>query len=363
MLANQNIQPDEVFSLRDIARAADVDVADVERWMQRSGVSRVGDYVTRDDATAAVRGLLAGGFMFLGEREPLTTLDGEARRSTVGLAASGALHALFVAALIVMTVGLSAAVEEAPVRAEPARLVFLNLAGPGGGGGGGGLKIPRPVQRAERKSPVKRAVSSPVPDVRAVVPPPKPNPPAPPPPAPAPKPAPPKVDPPPPPPPPPAVNAPVAPQPADSQDRIGTPTAPPAQRESQGQGAGGGAGTGRGTGIGEGQGTGLGDGSGGGTGGGPFRPGAGIEPPSLLREVKASYTDEARRQRIQGDVDLEIVVRRDGSVGDVRVLRGLGAGLNEKAVEAVRQWRFSPARRHGAVVDVIVTVSVEFKLR
>ena len=159
------------------------------------------------------------------------------------------------------------------------------------------------------------------------------------------------------------MNAPVAPQPADSQDRIGTPTAPPAQRESQGPGAGGGAGTGRGTGIGEGQGTGLGDGSGGGTGGGPFRPGAGIEPPSLLREVKASYTNEARRQRIQGDVDLEIVVRRDGSVGDVRVLRGLGAGLNEKAIEAVRQWRFSPARRHGAAVDVVVTVSVEFKLR
>ena len=144
------------------------------------------------------------------------------------------------------------------------------------------------------------------------------------------------------------MNAPVAPQPADSQDRIGTPTAPPAPRESQGPGAGGGAGTGRGTGIGEGEGTGLGDGSGGGTGGGPFRPGAGIEPPSLLREVKANYTDEARRRRIQGDVDLEIVVRRDGSVGDVRVLRGLGAGLNEKAIEAVRQWRFSPARRHGA---------------
>jgi TonB family protein len=160
------------------------------------------------------------------------------------------------------------------------------------------------------------------------------------------------------------VNAPVAPQPADQKDALGTPTAPAAPvRDSQGQGAGGGAGTGRGTGMGEGDGSGLGDGSGGGTGGGPFRPGAGIEPPSLLREVKAGYTDEARRQRIQGDVDLEIVVRRDGSVGDVRVLRGLGAGLSSKAIEAVRQWRFSPARRRGAAVDVIVTVSVAFKLR
>ena len=90
--------------------------------------------------------------MVLGEREPLTTLDGEARRSGVGLAASGALHALLAAALIVMTIGLSGAVEEEPVREEPARLVFLNLAGPGGGGGGGGLKIPVPVQRAARKS-------------------------------------------------------------------------------------------------------------------------------------------------------------------------------------------------------------------
>ena len=160
------------------------------------------------------------------------------------------------------------------------------------------------------------------------------------------------------------MNAPVAPQPADSQDRIGTPTAPPAQRESQGPGAGGGAGTGRGTGIGE---VVRGPDSGTDLAAAPeaarSAPGAGIEPPSLLREVKASYTDEARRQRIQGDVDLEIVVRRDGSVGDVRVLRGLGAGLNEKAVAAVRQWRFSPARRHGAAVDVVVTVSVEFKLR
>ena len=363
MTTDTQFQPDDVFSLRDIARAADVNVADVERWINRSRVSRVGDFVTREDAIASVRGLLAGGVIALGERAPVTMLEGESRRSGVGLAASGALHALLAAALIVMTLGVSGAADEEPVREEPARLVFLNLPGPGGGGGGGGLKIPMPVQRAARKAEVKKSPSSPVPEVRPVVPPPKPNPPAPPPPAPTPEPTPPKIDPPPPPPPPPAVNAPVAPQPADSQDRIGTPTAPPAQRESQGPGAGGGAGTGRGTGVGEGEGTGLGDGSGGGTGGGPFRPGAGIEPPSLLREVKANYTDDARRQRIQGDVNLEIVVRRDGSVGDVRVLRGLGAGLNEKAIEAVRQWRFSPARRHGAPVDVIVTVSVEFKLR
>ena len=56
-------------------------------------------------------------------------------------------------------------------------------------------------------------------------------------------------------------------------------------------------------------------------------------------------------------------MRSDGSVGDVKVLQGLGGGLDERAIQAVRQWRFAPARRRGAAVDVVVEVSVEFKLR
>jgi protein TonB len=82
-----------------------------------------------------------------------------------------------------------------------------------------------------------------------------------------------------------------------------------------------------------------------------------------LREVKAGYTDEARRANIAGEVELEIVVRRDGTVGDVKILRGLRGGLNERAVEAVRQWRFAPGRMKGVPVDVVVEVGVEFKLR
>ena len=65
----------------------------------------------------------------------------------------------------------------------------------------------------------------------------------------------------------------------------------------------------------------------------------------------------------QGEVTLEIVVRRDGSVGDVRVLRGLGNGLDRMAIDAVRQWQFAPAHRLGSPVDVIVEVGVQFKLR
>ena len=56
-------------------------------------------------------------------------------------------------------------------------------------------------------------------------------------------------------------------------------------------------------------------------------------------------------------------MRRDGSVGDVRVLRGLERGLDQRAIEAVRQWRFTPAKRRGAAVDVIVEVAIDFKLR
>jgi protein TonB len=107
----------------------------------------------------------------------------------------------------------------------------------------------------------------------------------------------------------------------------------------------------------------VGLGSGGGTGGGPYRAGSGIEAPRLLREVKADYTDDARRRGVEGEVVLEIVVRSDGSVGEVKVLNGLDGGLNDRAIQAVRQWRFAPARRLGAPVDVIVEVSVEFKLR
>jgi len=161
----------------------------------------------------------------------------------------------------------------------------------------------------------------------------------------------------------PAVIAPIISAPADMRSRIGVLTKTTAENDSHGPGSGGGTGTGKGTGLGEGDGSGIGPGSGGGTGGGPYRAGSGIEPPRLLREVKADYTEDARQRGIAGDVVLEIVVRRDGSVGDVRILRGLAGGLNDRAVLAVRQWRFAPARRLGAAVDVIVEVAVEFKLR
>ena len=79
--------------------------------------------------------------------------------------------------------------------------------------------------------------------------------------------------------------------------------------------------------------------------------------------MKADYTEEARRRGMTGEVVMEIVVARDGTVGDVKILRRLGAGLDERAAQAVRQWRFAPATRKGLPVDVLVEVAVEFKLR
>jgi TonB family protein len=161
----------------------------------------------------------------------------------------------------------------------------------------------------------------------------------------------------------PQVVAPVVTEPADAHNRAGVMTNTPPAQESQGPGSGAGAGTGQGTGLGEGEGSGIGPGSGGGTGGGPYRPGSGITPPAIIREVKPDYSEEARRRAIAGDVVLEIVVRRDGTVGNIKLLQGLGAGLDQRAIDAVRQWRFAPALRYGTPVDVMVEVAVEFKLR
>jgi TonB family protein len=269
------------------------------------------------------------------------------RQPAVPAAVSAAAHLLIGAVAMLITMGLGPATMATERRlVQPARLVFIATPGPGGGGGGGGLRQPTPPPPAKREG--NQSLKSPVPDR-------EPPPPMEPPPA---EPPPPED--------PPTVAAPVVASAADDQDQPGILFE---QEEevpvvaSQGPGSGGGVDSGRGTGIGEGQGSGIGPGSGGGVGGGPYRPGSGITPPSLMREVKPDYTDEARRRNVTGDVVLEIVVMVDGTVGDVRVLDGLGYGLDQRAVDAVRQWRFSPARRLGQPVDVLVEVAVEFRLR
>lgn len=134
---------------------------------------------------------------------------------------------------------------------------------------------------------------------------------------------------------------------------------------AQGSGTGGGAGTGTGTGVGPGSGSGLGPGWGGGVGGGAYRPGAGIELPRVLREVKPQYTADAMRAKIQGVAVLDCVVSVQGTVSECDVVRSLDPtfGLDQEAVKAAKQWRFVPGRRMGQPVPVLVTIELTFTLR
>src|SRR5262249_7688606 len=86
--------------------------------------------------------------------------------------------------------------------------------------------------------------------------------------------------------------------------------------------------------------------------GGPFRVGSGVTPPSVLSRVEPQYTEEARRARCEGTVVLEVIIKRDGTVNVLRVVRGLGFGLDESAVQALKQWQFKPGMRDGIPVDV-----------
>jgi periplasmic protein TonB len=139
---------------------------------------------------------------------------------------------------------------------------------------------------------------------------------------------------------------------------VAMPSAPP----SNGTGSGGGIGSGSGGGIGEGHGAGVGAGSGGGIGGGVYKVGGGISAPQGLSTPDPNYTEEARRANKQGTCVLSLIVDSAGHPRDLRVIRGLGLGLDEKALEAVRQWTFKPALKDGRPVDVQITVEVQFRL-
>jgi TonB family protein len=140
----------------------------------------------------------------------------------------------------------------------------------------------------------------------------------------------------------------------DPLGRIGPP--------SSGPGYGGGIGSGSGGGVGSGTGRGVGPGSGGGMGGGVFRVGGGVTAPQLIHRVDPEYSEEARKAKHQGTVELYVEVEPDGKAHRIVVRRSLGLGLDEKAIEAVRLWRFKPAMRDGKAVTVGALVTVHFRL-
>jgi len=223
------------------------------------------------------------------------------------------------------------------------QIVWLSQPGPGGGGGGGGNQMKEPPRKAELPGKDKITVPAEKPPKleqpkQAKV---EPNP----------------VE---------QLNIPAKTLAAATDALPGVIEAPPGPPTlSQGSGTGGGSGTGSGTGIGPGSGSGLGPGSGGGTGGGVYQPGNGVSLPRVLREVKPQYTADAMRAKIQGVVLIQCVVRPDGSVTDVQVIRSLDPtfGLDQEAMKAARQWRFAPGTRMGEPVPVLVTIELTFTLR
>ena len=131
---------------------------------------------------------------------------------------------------------------------------------------------------------------------------------------------------------------------------------------SNGTGSGAGIGSGRGGGVGSGSGAGVGPGSGGGFGGGAYRIGGGVSAPVPLFKPDPEYSEEARKAKFQGSVILQIVVDENGNPKDIKVIRPLGLGLDEKAIEAVQKWRFRAGVLNGKPVPVRANVEVNFRL-
>jgi len=136
------------------------------------------------------------------------------------------------------------------------------------------------------------------------------------------------------------------------------PSAPP----SNGTGGGGGIGSGSGTGVGSGQGPGVGNGIGGGIGGGIYKVGGGISAPRALSTPDPEYTEAARTAKVQGTCILWMIVDDQGMPRNIKVVRGLGYGLDAKAIDAVKNWHFQPALKDGRAVNVQISVEVGFHL-
>jgi periplasmic protein TonB len=151
--------------------------------------------------------------------------------------------------------------------------------------------------------------------------------------------------------PPPNINSPVY---GDPLSHMGTP--------SNGTGFGGGIGSGSGGGVGSGRGPGTGPGSGGGFGGGVYRIGGGVSQPTIIHKVEPEYSEEARKAKWQGTVQLSIVIDENGHPRDPKVTKALGLGLDQKAIEAVEKWLFKPGMKDGKPVAVYATIEVTFHL-
>lgn len=157
-----------------------------------------------------------------------------------------------------------------------------------------------------------------------------------------------------------AMNIPLG----DPKGIPGPPSDGPGEGKGIGTGKGGGVGSGRGTGLGPGEGFNTGGGSPGiGGGDGIYAAGKdGVRSPQILSKTKPKYTEDARRDKIQGVVVLSAVFRKDGTISDIKVIRGLGYGLDEEAVKAAAMIKFIPGTKDGVPVNVRARLEFTFSL-
>jgi len=148
----------------------------------------------------------------------------------------------------------------------------------------------------------------------------------------------------------------------NNMPNLGMSQSPQIALASQGGGLHSGFGMGMSGGIGMGKGAGAGPGSGGGFGGGLMSVGGGVTAPQVIHSVEPEFTDQARRANYQGTVSIELVVDAQGNPQDLRIARHLGMGLDQKALDAVRQYKFRPAMYQGHPVAVQMVIDVDFRL-
>lgn len=92
------------------------------------------------------------------------------------------------------------------------------------------------------------------------------------------------------------------------------------------------------------------------------KPAPQTKPPRIIKKVDPQYTEEARRARVQGSVMLKAELDENSRLIGIHVLRGLGYGLDEKAIDCARQWQFEPAMRDGAPIRTRVQLEINFRL-
>jgi TonB family protein len=256
-------------------------------------------------------------------------------------AISMAVHVLLIAVMLFVGKTTADMVTEADPETEVGLLapyVANNNAGPSGGGGGGGNNNPTPPKKGKLpRATIKNQFTPPTQEILNEDPalPMEPT----------------------------VVAPPDAPLPQVAMSNYGDPLSGiiggPA---SNGPGSGGGIGSGSGGGVGSGDGRGVGPGSGGGFGGGVFRVGGGVTSPVPVYRIEPEYSEEARKAKYQGTVVLSVIIDAKGRPTNIKVIRSLGLGLDEKAIEAVSKWKFRPGLKDGKPVAVYASIEVNFRL-